>query len=549
MATTYTNTTESWTGKYGSTSKTFCGWLEYTENISDTAVTITINGYGVENLSKGTCTWQQGAANFSITDSGNQIGTTLNYTKNLSSSNMITFTGAPKQNVFTLANYTAKTCTYARGTSAYNVTITYRVWNTTTYWKGDKSSTVTIVIPALPSKTISYNANGGSGTVSAQTKFLGVNLKLATGGFTRTNHTLLGWNTSATNTSTSAYGLGASYTTDPSTNMVLYANWRQNYVAPRITGLKAYRVELSTGNTFYPPGAYVYVEFTYSAGTLGGTALTPTSATITLGSTTRTKTLSSNTGTVALGTSSLQNIPLSISSAATITVKVTDSTGSTTATTTIPKAQFPIALVADGTAMGIMHIAERNKALVLTDGTYIDGNLQVTSINGVTVGSSPKFTDNNTTYSAATTSTAGLMSAADKTKLSAIGTIKTATLTAAKAISAYTSSSPNVCNLCSLSLEAGKWIILGVINFPDPGSGSAANNFRRAIIGDSDSAAGENFVQVHALGDYYTNIQVTRIVDISATKTFYLNAMSKQSGTLAAGTVDVYNFMKAIRIG
>lgn len=49
-----------------------------------------------------------------------------------------------------------------------------------------------------------------------------------------------------------------------------------------------------------------------------------------------------------------------------------------------------------------------------------NGNLCVTKLNGSTIGNNPKFTD--TTYSDATTSTSGLMSASDKTKLDGIDT-------------------------------------------------------------------------------------------------------------------------------
>ena len=52
------------------------------------------------------------------------------------------------------------------------------------------------------------------------------------------------------------------------------------------------------------------------------------------------------------------------------------------------------------------------------------GNLQATQLNGKTIGSDPKFTD--TTYSDATTSESGLMSASDKTKLNGIATGATA---------------------------------------------------------------------------------------------------------------------------
>ena len=56
--------------------------------------------------------------------------------------------------------------------------------------------------------------------------------------------------------------------------------------------------------------------------------------------------------------------------------------------------------------------------LVVNGNLSTTNNIQANTINGVSVGSSPKFTD--TTYSNATTSAAGLMSSSDKSKLDGI---------------------------------------------------------------------------------------------------------------------------------
>lgn len=61
--------------------------------------------------------------------------------------------------------------------------------------------------------------------------------------------------------------------------------------------------------------------------------------------------------------------------------------------------------------------ARKNSNLKFNPST---GNLQATQLNGKTIGSDPKFTD--TTYSDATTSTHGLMSSSDKSKLDGIAT-------------------------------------------------------------------------------------------------------------------------------
>jgi len=73
--------------------------------------------------------------------------------------------------------------------------------------------------------TVTYNANGGSGAPSSQTKTHGTALKLSTTVPTRSGHTFVGWATSSSATS-ATYASGASYTTDA--NITLYAVWTLN---------------------------------------------------------------------------------------------------------------------------------------------------------------------------------------------------------------------------------------------------------------------------------------------------------------------------------
>ena len=73
--------------------------------------------------------------------------------------------------------------------------------------------------------TVSYNANGGSGAPSSQTKTHGTALKLSTTVPTRSGYTFVGWATSSSATS-ATYAPGASYTTDA--KITLYAVWTLN---------------------------------------------------------------------------------------------------------------------------------------------------------------------------------------------------------------------------------------------------------------------------------------------------------------------------------
>lgn len=102
----------------------------------------------------------------------------------------------------------AATSTSASTANPYSFALTA---NTTLYAQAE-----------LKTYTISYNANGGSGAPSAQTKTHGTNLTLSSTAPTRTGYTFAGWNTKSDGSGTS-YAAGASFTTNADTT--LYAKW------------------------------------------------------------------------------------------------------------------------------------------------------------------------------------------------------------------------------------------------------------------------------------------------------------------------------------
>ena len=105
-------------------------------------------------------------------------------------------------------------------------------------WDVDKPSTY----------TISYNANGGSGTPSNQTKTQGTNLVLSSTKPTRSGYTFVNWNTKGDGTGKS-YAPGATYSTDA--NLTLYAIWKTNASGGPVT--KKYTIKFDanggTGTT------------------------------------------------------------------------------------------------------------------------------------------------------------------------------------------------------------------------------------------------------------------------------------------------------------
>ena len=96
-------------------------------------------------------------------------------------------------------------------------------------WSGvycdTKTASTYITIAAKNNYKITYNANGGTGAPSAQTKWYGEALTLSSTRPTRTGYTFQGWGTSTTDT-TADYQPGASYTANA--GITLYAIWKAN---------------------------------------------------------------------------------------------------------------------------------------------------------------------------------------------------------------------------------------------------------------------------------------------------------------------------------
>jgi len=87
----------------------------------------------------------------------------------------------------------------------------------TLYAKWDSSN------PVVTTYTVTYNANGGSGSVASQTVNAGSSVTLPSGsGLSRSGYSFGGWNTNTSGTGTN-YSAGTSYT--PTASVTLYAKW------------------------------------------------------------------------------------------------------------------------------------------------------------------------------------------------------------------------------------------------------------------------------------------------------------------------------------
>lgn len=127
-----------------------------------------------------------------------------------------------KTSVYTIASGTKKISkTRSQQTIGFSCSMAFNMsWNGE--WANTKSASGTITIGALKSSTVTYNANGGSGAPSTQTKWAGEILTLSSTTPTRNGYTFQGWSTS--NDSSVEYSAGAQYGFDES--VTLYAVWK-----------------------------------------------------------------------------------------------------------------------------------------------------------------------------------------------------------------------------------------------------------------------------------------------------------------------------------
>lgn len=150
------------------------------------------------------------------------------------------------------------------GNKAYNLSASYTTNAAATfypYW-------------TINTYTVSYNANGGSGAPSAQTKTYNVTLTLSSTRPTRTGYTFLGWSTSNTAT-TATYSAGGSYTANASAT--LYAVWQvvtytvsynkgSNGTGTNTSATKTYNVTLTLKGAIFTRSGYTQTGWATSDG-------------------------------------------------------------------------------------------------------------------------------------------------------------------------------------------------------------------------------------------------------------------------------------------
>ena len=239
---------------------------------------------------------------------------------------------------------TATTATWsAGGTYTTNATDTlYAVWKANTY-------------------TVSYNANGGSGAPSSQTKTYGKTLTLSNTVPTRTNYNFVGWATSSTAT-TASYQAGGSYTKNSAAT--LYAVWELAYSKPRITNISVNRV--NTNGQSDDQGTRCKVTFSWATDKAAPTITISYRQTTSTNWSDVTLTAKNTSGTVE----QILSAEFSIDKSYEVKVTVADSVGSSYVTRTLSSGKFIIDFKAGGDGVAIGKAAENAGFDVNMDTTF-----------------------------------------------------------------------------------------------------------------------------------------------------------------------------------
>ena len=145
--------------------------------------------------------------------------------------------------------YTVNVPVNADGSVSVSVYCQYTSTNSSNLTTSNNGGTITLTKQAAKTYTVSYNANGGTGAPSSQTKYHGTTLTLSGTKPTRTGYTFKGWAT--TSTGSVAYSAGGSYTSNA--GATLYAVW----------GVNTYTI---TYNANGGTGAPAATSYTYATG-------------------------------------------------------------------------------------------------------------------------------------------------------------------------------------------------------------------------------------------------------------------------------------------
>ena len=289
-------------------------YADYSVSSTETAYTIKGTSLGVQNTASSRTTTMGFSAN----------SLTVSYSGVLTASyRRTTKTGEIKGGATFEVYGTNKSAVIERTRVAQTKSLTFKcVANSNTVWDGTSTKTVSFTIPARSSHIVSYDANGGSGSIPSFTKFYSATGETAYyetlsdgSGFSKFGYRVAEWNTMPDGSGTS-YPVSGYYTANGTTAVTLYAQWQATYVKPEIQNLLAFRVADASGGatpTVTSTGETGFCKFEL----VGGANYTFTSATVQFG--TATAKSMTRSGNTVYGYST----PDSIAQASAYTVNIT----------------------------------------------------------------------------------------------------------------------------------------------------------------------------------------------------------------------------------
>lgn len=156
----------------------------------------------------------------------------VSYSGNNTNYGMTASSGGGSVNLNSFGTYASNgsgsfTGTYSisgNGSATKSITVTFKNFNNDNDKSDTKTISLNVTVPAWTSYTVSYNANGGSGAPSSQTKWKDQTLTLSSTKPTRTGYTFKGW--SLTKDGSAYYQAGG--TCGKNENLTLYAVWEEN---------------------------------------------------------------------------------------------------------------------------------------------------------------------------------------------------------------------------------------------------------------------------------------------------------------------------------
>ena len=358
MATAYSSWSANWKPSGSSTNKQFRTWLTYTTTETMTQMTIKAS-MGIQLNSAVGATFTSSYLHYKVGSGSEQSKATSSNDKTSFSSGTLTWTWISTQTI--VINKT---------TAAQSVQLIARSTASSASWNDYFTATTTISVPALAKYTITYKANGGTGADQTNTKTYGQSYTTkASTTFSRTNYNFSKWTTAADGTGTS-YNDNTAYTNFPNAATTLYAQWTLNYTKPIINNVQVTRGNKTASTNSWNP---IVISFSYTPGKLGST-YNNLKYTISVAGTfandaTSPQTSSGTLTNTVSNTSQTLNFQCSENNSYSVTIKLYDDTDTTgiTYTTSLSSATFPIDIMGNGGAMGLMTPAIDGQAITMQE--------------------------------------------------------------------------------------------------------------------------------------------------------------------------------------